>query len=545
MIGAARASTRPQKQTSKVVRFPAPVGGIDIRQSLGSNDLQHCVYTYNLCPFEHGLRVREGYQEWQVGLNTGVHTLIPFDNAVDGSSGDRLFAVTSEGIWDVTDYDTAPVSVATFADQSADAGYGTFTHYVNQAETDILFYADSVNGLWEYDSLTDMWSVPAGITGMDVADVKFVMSHKNNVWFCLKDSTVGYYLPILANSGEVTAQHFGDKFAHGGTLEGLFSWTIDGGSGVDDILVAVSHAGDVILYTGSGPDETDWGMKGIYYIGEIPNTPRFGSEQGGALQLLSAYGLVSMSDLLQGVDTAALQSDINGTSMAHKISGLIREDMKTKIDLRGWNVRHIPTEGGLLISSPTLNNALAIQYYYNLSTQGWGLWRGVPMDCFTEFGGVVYFGTADGRVMKMDVDVDDRQITPESLQFNGEDIEFSILTAFTSMELDGMYKRIKLIRPDFLAILPPITTSQARYDYDLHEGLLSNVSTPQNATVGEWDISDWDAVVWGSALPTPHSPIGGTWGHGRYVAIATKGSSRSRTRLVGWDVIFDQGGPLI
>ena len=34
-------------------------------------------------------------------------------------------------------------------------------------------------------------------------------------------------------------------------------------------------------------------------------------------------------------------------------------------------------------------------------------------------------------------------------------------------------------------------------------------------------------------------------GSGRYVAIATKGASRSTTRLVGWDVIYDVGGPML
>jgi hypothetical protein len=551
MIGSAKGSLgRPQKRTHETVRYPAPIGGIDIRQAVGSQDLDHCVYTYNLCPFEYGLRVREGYREWQIGVDAGasagIHTLIPYDAANELGAGDKLFAINNEGIWDVTVVDQAPIQMVVFPNQDPDAGYGTFTHYVNQAEDDVLFYADNINGLYEYDSLTDSWRNTGIISGdITEADVKFVMSYKKSVWFAVRNSTVGYYLPIFSNSGQVTAQHFGDKFKHGGTLEGLFSWTVDGGDGVDDILVAVGHGGDVVVFTGDGPEADNWGMRGIYYIGVIPNTPRFGTEQGGILYLLSAYGLTSVDDLLRGVDTSVLQADIRGTSIAYKIAGLIRESMKLKRALRGWDVALIPSEGGILVSVPTLEGEAPIQYYYNLGTQGWGIWRDVPMQSFTEFQDTVYFGTADGRVMRMDVPVDNVLLTPVEGEQNGNDINFSILTAYSGLKTDGVYKRVKLIRPDFLSSLPPAHSSQARYDYELGEGLNFQLQPPIQHGLAEWDVGSWDNVVWGSNRGQTFPSIGGGWGYGRYIAVATKGTCRTTTRLVGWDVIFDIGGPLI
>lgn len=551
MIGsAARTAARPQKQNSKVFRFRAPTSGMDVRKSLGDFDSPlNSVYSYNLLPREQGLQVREGYREWNIGVNyggnEGIHTLIPFNSVNADPADDRLFAVNNEGIWDVTDYNTTPTLVATFPDQDADAGYGTFTHYVNQAEADVLFYADNLNGLWEYTQSTDTWAVPAAITGITVADINFVTIHKNHVWFAVKDSTVGYYLPILASAGAATKAFFGDKFKHGGALVGLFSWTVDGGDGVDDILIVVSKAGDVIMYTGSGPDQTDWGMKGVWYIGKIPNTPRFGSEQGGELYLLSAYGIVSMNDLLQGVDTAALSADLEGTGMAYKVAGLLRNEMKNKIDDRGWDVALIPVDGGLLVSTPTAGSEAAIQYYFNLATSGWGLWRDVPMTCFSEYKDSVYFGTADGRVMKMDVTVDNALIAPPEPLFNGEDIQFSILTAYSPLGAEGVYKRSKLIRPDFLSTVPPSHSSQARYDFDVTEALNTNFPEPLLYPVGHWDVNNWDDAVWGSTTPQTFPTIGGAWGLGRYIAIATRGAARSRTRLIGWDLIYDIGGPMI
>ena len=553
MINSAIGSVgRPQQRSNSVFRYPAPIAGIDVRKTFTTDDISNCIYTYNLCPFEFGLQCRSGYREWQVGAITGagfgVHTLIPFDSIQENDLGDKLFAVTNEGIWDVTNYADTPVQLVTFTDQSPDAGYGTFTHYVNQAEDDVLFYADNLNGLWSYDAELEDWSqgnvIDAGQPITD-ADVKFVMSHKNNVWFAARNSTVGYYLPILSNKGVVSEQFFGDKFAHGGTLEGLFSWTVDGGDGVDDILVAVSHAGDVILYTGSGPDEDDWGMKGIYYIGRLPNTPRFGTEQGGELYLLSSYGMISMNDLLTGVDSNVLQADAEGGGISLKVAGLLRRQMREKLDLRGWDVAIVPVEGGILISTPTEGAQAAIQFYYNIATQAWGLWRGVPMTCFAEWQGAVVFGTADSTVQRMDVELDKVLITPVPDTDNGELIRFSILSSYAPLSGDGTYKRVKLIRPDFISQTRPTSTSQARYDFDTGEAFNFNASDPTALDVARWDVSEWDNAVWGAANGASFPTIAGTWGLGRYVAIATAGECLGDTRLIGWDVIFDAGGPMI
>lgn len=540
---------RPQRMTHQVARYPAPQAGMDIRQAIGSEDLSTCVYTYNILPFEYGLRVREGYREWQIdvddGANAGVHTMIPFDIAEDSGAGDRLFAVNNEGIWDVTVEEAAPILMYTFLNQDPEAGYGTYAHYVNDAGRDVLFYADNLNGLIEYDSTLDTWAVPLGIKGPVIADIKFIVAHKQRFWMVEENSTKAWYLDVGSVSGNATEFFFGAKFRHGGTLEGLFSWSVDGGAGVDDLFVAVSHAGDVVVYQGSDPALDDWEQRGQYFIGQLPNTPRFGTESGGELFLLSVYGLISMNDLLNGVDTGVLRADLEGTTLSYKIAGLIREQMKNKIDLRGWAVSVIPSEGGILLSVPTTNSAAPIQFYYNIGVQAWGIWRDVPITGFDEFKGHIVFGTEDGRICRMDVPVDNKLITPVDPNFNGDDIEFSILTSFTSFEQPAVYKRPHLIRPDFLAQTPPLHSSVVRYDFDISESSGFQFSVPDIFSVGVWDADNWDSSVWGSSSGTTFPSIGGAWGYGRYMAIATKGKSRTTTRLIGWDLIYDTGGPML
>ena len=75
---------RPAPQSIQVQRFPSPMGGMDARVTLSRENLDFCIYTYNLLPTEADMVVRNGYREWQIdatidpGVNVGFHTIIPF-----------------------------------------------------------------------------------------------------------------------------------------------------------------------------------------------------------------------------------------------------------------------------------------------------------------------------------------------------------------------------------------------------------------------------------------------------------------------------------
>lgn len=551
MLGSAlNARKTAKRQTAQVQRYPAPNKGTDQRVAVSQGSPAHCIFTYNLTPFEHGMRVRSGYREFQVDIEdtnaNGARTIIPYDGTLAAGTNDRLFVVTNEGIWDTSVSGAAPALKVSFADDGDEAGYGVYTHYVTDAGADFLFYADSLNGLFTYDPVTDTWAQTTGITGPTIADIRFIVVHKQRIWLIEEDDTKAWYLPVGSIGGTAVEFYFGSKFRHGGNLEGLFNWTIDGGDGVDDMLVAVSRAGDVLPYKGADPSSaTTWELVGNYFIGEIPKGPFFGTEHGGELFLLSINGVVSMNDLLQGVNSNVLLANAEDNSIAGKISGDIRALMKTLLLQPGWAIRAIPGEGGLLISIPEVASSPPIQYYYNFSQHGWGLWRDVPMTCFDTWNGTVFFGTDDNRVCSMDVSVDNALLTPPAGAVNnGDPIVFSVLTGFMPLGGEGVYKRVSLIRPDFLALIPPVTNSQARYDYDTGEAVVLP-SSGGVTNLATFDVAIWDAAAWANANPKASNIIRGAAGSGRYVAIATKGSCSAETRLIGWDVIYTAGGPLI
>lgn len=543
--------TRPSPRSMKMHRYPAPLKGVDFRQALVTSDPMICTYTYNLIPYESGMTVRVGYREWQIGLDlgdsVGVHTMIPFDGLDQEGGEDRLFAVTNEGIWDVTIATASPVLKFEFSDKQIDAGYGVYTHHIDDGENDLLLYADSRNGLFVYEASTDTWDQASGINGPVITNVRFIVSHKQRLWMVEENSSKAWYLPVGSHSGNATEFFFGSKFKHGGNVAGIFNWTIDGGDGVDDYLVAVSRAGDVLPYRGADPAISDgadaWTIVGTYFIGAVPVGPFFGSEHGGELMLLSTNGLTSMNDLLQGVNRDVKNARGYTDTIAGPVTASLRLRLNQSLHLYGWEVKVLPSQGGLAVNTPRINTGPYLQYFYTFATQAWALLRDIPALSFDTWQGSAVFGDDQSRVLYMDTGADNVLITPPAEGQNGDPVKFSVLSSFQDLESPSQYKKVKLIRPDFVAIAEPAYTVSAVYDYDNDE--IINLSVPPSVAGTVWDVATWDQAFWGGGEVNSYNSVGGAWGYGRYIAIAMVGHSREKTNFVGWDVMFTVGGPML
>ena len=534
---------KPAPQTSKVTTWPAPTGGVDVRQPAGAMLPENCLYTYNLLPAEWGMLLRDGFREYALDAETapaagdGVRSIFAFDGVQTSAIDDRLFSVTKEGIWDTTEYDTPPVQKVVFVETSIDAGRGVFSHYIDQGGEEFLWYADETNGLWEYTQSTDLWARPTGITGPDVEAISFVVVHKQRVWMIERDSTIGWYLPVASKSGQATEFYFGSKFPHGGKLSGLYNWSVDGGAGVDDYLIAVSSSGDVVPYQGSDPSvATTWNVVGSYFIGKTPKGRRFVSEYGGNIYMLSSYGILAMSDLLRGVDA----KDVAQQSLSFKIARELRVKLLQTGDQYGWELQFIPSSGMLIVLSPAVVGQERIQFVMNLTTQAWGYWRGVPMDCLTDWRGKIYFGRDDNSVQLMDVTRDNVKITQVG-DYNGDPVKYSMLTSFQRYNADGRFKTCHYIRPDFWGTQKPEFTAKPLYDYEIAE--ITAVSTPPLPEGDVWDVGLWDAAIWGGGSGVSQNKLFGGGGIGRAFAIAIRGESSAGLRFISFDVLWQDAGP--
>lgn len=539
MLGYQKARLLPRSpQTTDVVPVPAPQGGVNRVTGLAEMPPNDAIFMYNLIPSEFGTKVRTGYAEWATGVGTGnVKTIVPFSGAT--SANDKLYAMAASGIYDITTSVASPAVKLAFATVDSNSGLGVWANFVNDTATYFALYTDESNGYYTYTSATDTWAkiaMGAGATqiaGVDPALFCFVTIFKQRVWFIEKGTGNAWYLATNAIYGTATKFNFGNKFKHGGTLVALYNWTVDGGEGIDDYLVAISSGGDVIVYKGTDPSTaTDWFQHGSWFIGPPPSGRRIAGSFAGELYLLSVYGILPMSKLMSG--TLVQLEEVN---LSKKISPLVNTALATTRTSQGWEIRLLPTENLILVGSPKQTGLDYIQYAYSLNTPGWSLYRGLPYFTGDSWHGAFYFSDETGRVLKHTGTQDNVNLAATSFTA----IDWSMMMSYQGYQNAGVFKRIQFIRPIFLAGAAPEYVVEARYDYNLNE--VFGASSPSSGSGALWDAAVWDLSLWSGDYIVLDSVRGGS-GMGRVLSIALNGRSNAPTILLKFDLMYDSGSAL-
>lgn len=527
----------PQQQKTEPSKIPAPIQGINAQTGLSEMEPNEAIFLKNIYPSRYGCRVRSGYMEHATNVGTGgVRTIIPYVGS--DTSEDKLFAAAEDAIYDVTAGGAAPASVLAFGIVDTTSGYGHWSGMVTTAGH-FLAYCDESNGYKLYTESTGLWTTitmggGAGqVSNVDPATFAFVALFKSKLWFAEVNSSRAWYLPTGSISGAATLFDFGNKFKHGGTLVALYNWTIDGGEGIDDYLIAISSTGDVVIYKGSDPNTaTDWFQHGQWYIGQTPVGRRIAGSFGGELYILSAYGVIPLTKLIAGA--LIQQEDIY---ISRKVNPLINEQMKVTRTTLGWEIRLIPSDNLLMISTPKRTGLDYLQFVQALNTSGWSVFNDIPYLTGDVWIDNFYIGDESNRVLIYTGNADN-----VALDGTGAvDIEFSLLQTFQEEGIPGAYKRTQFIRPVFIASSAIAYIAEARYDYNLSE--LFGAPSTSSVTGSVWDVGIWDTSLWSVEL-VPVDPMRGGSGMGRTIAIGINGNTQAETILVRTDLHRDQGWTL-
>lgn len=530
----------PSKQSTKGIFQPGPSLGINAVDGLGEMSPLDALYTYNLAPTEYGMRLRKGYREWATGVVGLVRTILPYDGTEEDNSQDRLFAASSDGIFDVTlDGTTVPTKMVDFPIKTGNAGQGVYIHFVAADGSAYMEYADEENGLFEYTESTGLWTQAPDPTSSTAdtpplaAEIVFIVSHKTRLWFLGRDSADAWYFEPGAKQGDATRFTLSGKLQHGGNTVGMWNWSIDAGDGVDDYLVIISRAGDVVVYRGSDVEATGgWDQVGSWFIGELPNSRRIATEYGGELYLLAAIGIISMRDLLQGDVKASTES-----SPSYRISRILREVIEDYRTEPEWQLKQSPGDNFMMIVIPPAASDPDIQYVMDLTTGAWGAWRGVPVTCADTYRGEFFFGD-DGRVLVSASSVDNTTIAGAV----GTPIPFSVLTSYQTLNEPAVFKRVQFLRVK--GGITGATSVVVRPIYDFEVQPLLDAPVPITTRPEDtWDFGTWDNAVWSGFVGSASATRGGR-NMGIHVAIAMRGEASDRITLIGWDVMWDTGGLL-
>ena len=544
--------TRGQPGRLRMMSMVAPVGGLDTVAPATAIDPSRSILSYNLIGAEYGLRTRLGSREWVTGLDTDPRSILAFNGST--SASDRLFACTQAGIWDCSSSTAAPTKVVTFGIQNADSGYGIFTAFANTAGDHFLVYCDEANGMYVYAESGTTWTKVTAGTGVghisektgvttvcDPTKFVHVLSWKNRLWFCEKNTQRAWYLEIGSIYGDgatgASPFTFGSRFARGGDLRVLASHTMDGGSGPDDRLVAVSGGGDVVIYQGTDPSTgalADFGIVGVWELGQIPSGRRIATDTGGDLLIMSSIGILPVSKFTVGnpvFDRSQYQTAA--------ISNLFNQFQATTSSVRGWAMKIHPLDSSLVVLVPQSASQPTTQLAMSLVTKGWHQYRDLPMGvCAEPWNGTLYFGSGDGsgRVLVNDGYVDGVTLADPNAY---TPIDWSLLSGFSNFG-SPQRKRLQEIRVKVMSQGGSIPmTAEARYDLDLSEAAIPSATAASSGST--WDSAKWDSGKWGGAYQVQNVKFG-AYGSGYDVAVAIRGKSTTRMTLVGADAVYEAGG---
>lgn len=517
-------------QFAEFIPVPIPYKGINAITPLGQMDPQECIYAYNLIANQGGMQVRPGYATWCAGMadSGGVRTVIPVRG--NSSGNDKLFGVTSQGIYDCTSSTATPTKVVSFGITTGNAGWGQWEHCTNLAADEYICYCDEVNGYYTYDTGTSTWlQVTQGsggtqISGVNPAQFAFVRLFNNRLWFIQASTGNSWYLPVGQIYGTVTQFSFGNKFNHGGNLNSLWQFTYGSYFGTYIYLVGISDSGDIIAYTGADPTQsTTWTMSGQWYVGDIVPGRRCATNYGGDLTILSAYGAINLSALFYQKELADPNS-----YLTKKIAPAIKAEVALN-QSRGWEIALHPGLNVMLILDP--NYVSTYQFCYCLTTNAWTVFRGLPAQTAAVWHSQMFAGTPDGRIILLEGGQDNVPLGGGA----GVAINWGALGAFSALGAPGRLKFVDLLRPYFTTDSNVPYVAFVRYDFNIQDLVLGQGVPPPSAATSGWDIGIWDSAIWSSSTQMPQFAVAGQSGCGRWCAAGILGASLGNTTLIAYE----------
>lgn len=450
--------------------MPGPVGGWDAVSPLAKMPEDRAILLDNWFPQPGYVEVRRGFDQFATGMGSStVETLMVYNGNTSATT--KLFACANANIYDITS-GTPSASVSSLSNNR-----WQYTNFTTPAGK-YLWCCNGADAPRTFDGTS--WATPSlTVSTFTANDIVQVVPHKKRLWVVFNNSTVAGYLGTQAISGTVANFDMGSLVKRGGYLVALGTWTIDGGDGVDDKLVAIFSTGQVAVFIGTDPaSDSTWQVEGVYELG-APIGRRCFSQIGGDLILINIDGVLPLSRAL-GQD----RSDAPQIAMTARINQAMNTAARLYKANFGWELVTYPRGTMAILNVPVSYGVEQHQYVMNMLTGAWARFKGQNANCWIVYKDDLYFGGNGGIVYKADTGSTD-YTSPITAQMR---------TAFSYFGAPG---RLKL----FGMIQPLLTTSSAQRpsigistDYKDNASLATPTGTANYAAL--YGSAIWDSDVY-------------------------------------------------
>lgn len=451
--------------------IPAPIGGLNARDSIAEMKATDAVLLDNFVPGTTDCTLRAGCRAWATGLGNPVETLLPYRSG----TVNKLFGVAGGKIYDCTNQGAVGAAAVTGLTNSR-------FQYVNFGTPggQFLLAVNGADPMRRYNGTThdDATASPA-VTGFDTSLAISINSWGQRVWLVEKNSFRVWYLPLQSVGGAATSLDLSSLFRLGGSLAGMLTWTVASTQQTQQFAVFVSTEGEVAIYEGYDPaNASTWQLAGMARIGR-PIGGRFWTRFGTEVVLITVDGFVPLSKVLM-VDRSS-----GANALSNKIDGAARLAIAGNPNTFGWQAMLYPTGNKLFVNVPTAENATSYQFVMNTITGAWCRYQGWNANVFETVQDSLYFGGNDGTVYQAEYGTDD----------NGSAIYGQMIPAFNYFGDRVKRKRFVQVRPTIIGLSDANVLMELVTDLNIgNSARTASLSSASGLPL--WDISAWDVTRW-------------------------------------------------
>lgn len=491
------------------VALPAPLKGLNARDSLADMDSGYAIVMDNYVPMDTKVKLRAGYSEY-VKFDDAVETLASYQSGNDltfiAVSGHRAYNISSRGQKD--EYNDVYFSSAYCQSMQ----YKNYLYFVNGLDEPKVYYVDDQD-----EEHFENWGFSA--SGLEAASIVSIGVSKQRLWFVEKNSLRVWYPEVAGNiSGALQCFDLAQVSRFGGHLVAVANWTQDGGQGIDDLTVFITSEGEALVYSGSNVNNaTDWKLRGSYKISP-PLGYRCLVPYLGDVVVLSEDGYIPLSKALP-------LDQVNASSLAFSdaIRGLVLERTAQNAKQKGWQ-GIIYNRGGIAIFNVPVANQFE-QHVINLNTGAWCRWTNIRALCWKIFDGRLYFGAENGVYLYDDGYSD-----------NGQPIIGIVEQAYTDLGTHNL-KKIQLLNPR--------TKASTKYSLVIYTNMdMEAQNLDYSESVGYGGNTKWNTTKWSSI----ERPIGSKWAisgskvmQSQWISVSATGyklsivfKTKTRGNLIEW-----------
>lgn len=453
--------------SSRIV-LSSHIKGLNLKLPLDSMPADTCFVMDNLIPDTDGDRLRPGFDILELAelgevvpkyiskfiSGSNKHLVLKGDDdtfySFDPETKDQIASLATS-----TDYEIS-------SGQFTDGAGGQLLFICEETEGKIITY-NGVNF-----SSTGSFTIPSGVKPSRPT------SFKNRLYFINKGTTSIYYGGVQAVSGTLTLFDVSSFMSLGGYIVGLVNWRQNSSVGIQNVLAIITSEGEVLVYSGTSPEATDWQLNGVYTIPR-PIGKNFYELFASDVFITTENGVFLLSQIIpqDGQNVSAVSDAINPAF--YSIDSTYK-DIVSPVWLKTL---------GLVFVIYGDNKIFA----YNVRTGAWCNIVGYNAVQIVEIGSDVIFLNSSDELMKITPGVytDYPNNTPISYYKQG---------AFIKSQ-DGTINQVLRVKP-WVKSLTAITIYK-RIMTDFIGDTSGIIATNNGATsTSMWDVAEWDTSFWTS-----------------------------------------------